>query len=301
MRIHKPGKVRDQLWFFGHDESGIYLLEGEKESMVISGGMSYILPAVFDQMEAFGIDRGAIGKILILHSHFDHVGVVPYLKREKPDIDIYASARAWEILSLQNSIATINDFGKTVSERMGTAEVCAAYDLEWRDDISGISVFEGDEIDLGGVKIQIFETPGHSSCSISPYVPEFKTLFPSDAGGIPYQQTIITSGNSDFTKYQQSLEKLKELDVAFYCADHYGYVTGDEAGEFITSSIQYAKEHRSKMEKVYLNTCDINQAAKEMVGLFYAENPEYFLSPEIFEGVYRQMIRHVAEALEGIG
>ena len=40
MHIRNPGKVRDGLWYLGHEESGVYLLEGRDESMVISGGMS---------------------------------------------------------------------------------------------------------------------------------------------------------------------------------------------------------------------------------------------------------------------
>ena len=98
MRIHNPGKVRNHLWCLGHEESGIYLLEGRDESMIISGGMSYIVPAVIRQLKEFGIDKARIKKILILHAHFDHVGMVPFFKRSFPDIDIYASERAWEIL-----------------------------------------------------------------------------------------------------------------------------------------------------------------------------------------------------------
>jgi len=55
------------------------------------------------------------------------------------------------------------------------------------------------------------------------------------------------------------------------------------------------------MEQVYRKTKDIDLAAKGMVNWFYSANPEYFLAPEIFEGAYRQMIRHIAEILKGNG
>jgi len=286
------------LWYLGHEESGIYLLEGRDESMIISGGMSYILPAVTRQLKEFGIDKARIKKTLILHAHFDHVGMVPFFKRFFPDLDIYASKRAWEILHEPKTVCTINEFSRSVTERMGMLDECSAYDLSWRDDVHGTVVAEGKRIGLGDMDVQIIETPGHSSCSISAYVPQLKALFPSDGGGIPYKQTIVTSGNSNFTKFQQSLEKLKGLEVEYLCADHYGYVTGNEAMNFISRAIESAKEHRSKMEDVYRRTRDVNAAAKEMTSFFYAENPEYFLSPEIFEGVYCQMVRHIANAME---
>jgi glyoxylase-like metal-dependent hydrolase (beta-lactamase superfamily II) len=56
-------------------------LRGEDGFLVINGGLSYIVPDVLKQMEDVGIDEGRITKLLILHSHFDHVGIVPFLKR----------------------------------------------------------------------------------------------------------------------------------------------------------------------------------------------------------------------------
>ncbi|MFH1488129.1 MAG: hypothetical protein ABII06_04440, partial [Pseudomonadota bacterium] len=77
MRIRVPGKVCDRLWFLGCEETGVYLLEGSAESVIISGGMSYIVPIVLRQMGEFGLEKEKIRKILILHSHFDHVGIIP--------------------------------------------------------------------------------------------------------------------------------------------------------------------------------------------------------------------------------
>lgn len=298
MRIRETGKVRDHLWHLGHEASGVYLLEGSEGSIIISGGISCIVPAMLHQIESYRIDMARVKKILILHSHFDHVGIVPFLKRAWSDMEIYASERAWEILSMPKAIETINAFNRSIIERMGMVEACSEYELDWRDDISGTAVYEGDEIDLGDVKLQIFETPGHSSCSITAYEPEFKILFPSDGGGIPYQDIVLTSGNSNFTKFQKSLEKLKALEVNVYCADHYGYVVGEEARDFILRSIHAAEDHRALIEKVYLRTNDIDRATRELVAFFYAENDNYFLPPEIFEAVYRQMVRHIAGAMK---
>jgi glyoxylase-like metal-dependent hydrolase (beta-lactamase superfamily II) len=299
VRIRKPGSVKEGLWFLGREETGVYLLEGRQESMIISGGMSYIVPDLLQQMTDFNIDERRITKLLILHSHFDHVGIVPFMKRRLPQAEVYASERAWEILTMEKAIRTINEFSRTVARRMRMEEVYSTYDLEWRDDITGKLVHDGDRFDLGGVTVSILEIPGHSSCSIAAYVPEWKALFPTDGGGIPFRETIITSGNSNYTRFQESLEKLKDLEVDYYCADHYGYMTGEEAREFIPKTIEMAKKHRAELEEAYRSTGDIDEAAKAMVNSFYDENRGYFLSPEIFVDVYRQMVRHIASVMEG--
>ena len=299
MRIREPGNIRDNLWYLGSEESAVYLLEGRDDSMLISGGMNYLVPLLLRQFGDFAIDTERISKILILHAHFDHVGIVPFFKRSHPDLEVYASARAWEILGMPEAIETINAFSNTALERMNMVEACSAYDLTWRDGISGVTVSDGDCIELGGMAVQIYETPGHSSCSISAYVPKLKALFPSDGGGVPYKQTIIASGNSNYTQFQQSLEKLKDLEVDYLCADHYGYVTGDEARNFIARAIELAHGHRKKMEHMYRRTKDVNVAAKRMINAIYAAHPDYFLSPDVLEGVYRQMVRHIARCMEG--
>jgi len=299
MRIRKPGKVHEQIWLLGREESGVYLLKGKDGSMIVSGGMSYIVPDLLQQFKEFGIDENRIRKLLILHSHFDHVGIVPFFKRRHPEIEVCASERGWEILQMDKAIPTINEFSRNVAQRMKKEDVYSTYDLEWRKDVSGKTLREGDRIDLGGLKVLILEIPGHSSCCIAAYVPELKALFPTDGGGIPFDKTIVTSGHSNYTKYQQSLEKLKDFEVDYYCADHYGYVTGGEAEEFILKTIEMAKKNRALMEQVYRSTGDVDAAAKRLISSFYDENPSYFLSPEIFLDVYRQMVRHIASMIEG--
>jgi glyoxylase-like metal-dependent hydrolase (beta-lactamase superfamily II) len=299
MRIRKPGKVRERIWFLGREESGVYLLEGNNGSMIVSGGMSYIVSDLLQQFEEFDIDENRIKKLLILHSHFDHVGIVPFFKRRHPEIEVYASLRGWEILQMDKAILTVNEFSRNVAKRVGKEDVYLTYDLEWRNDVSGKTIREGDRIDLGNLEVSILEIPGHSSCCIAAYIPELKALFPTDGGGIPFKETIVTSGNSNYTKYQQGLEKLKNLDVDYYGADHYGYVIGEEAGEFIPKSIEMAKKNRALMEQVYRSTRDIDATARKLISSFYEENPSYFLSPEIFLDVYRQMVRHIAKVIEG--
>lgn len=297
MRIRTAGKVHDRIWLLGREESGVYLLEGNDGSMMVSGGMSYIVSDILQQFKEFAIDENRIKKLLILHAHFDHVGIVPFFKRRLPEMEVCGSERATEILQMDKAVLTINEFSRNVAKRMRQEEVYSLYDLEWRKDVSVKTLKEGDRIDLGNLEVLIWEIPGHSSCSIAAYLPEFKVLFPTDGGGIPFDQTIITSGNSNYTQFQQSLERMKELEVNYYCADHYGYVTGEEANEFILKSIETAKKTRAQIEEAYRLTRDIDRAAQQLISSFYEENPSYFLSPEIFLDVYRQMVRHIATVI----
>jgi glyoxylase-like metal-dependent hydrolase (beta-lactamase superfamily II) len=301
VRIRTPGRIREGLWLLGTEEACVYLLEGDRESIVISGGMYYIVPEVLRQFKAFGIDESRIRRLLILHSHFDHVGIVPHFRHRYPGIQILASGRAWEILKSPRSVETINRFGRLVARWMKREENPPVDHLDWEAGISGKKVVEGDKIDLGGPSVLILETPGHSSCSISAYVPQWRLLFPSDAAGVPFEETIITPGNSNFSEFQQSMEKLLPLNVEFLCADHYGVVAGEEATEFIRKATRTAAATRAHMEEVYLKTGDMAETARLLSARFSEDHPRWLVSPEIVEGVFRQMVRHVAGQLTETG
>ena len=175
----------------------------------------------------------------------------------------------------------------------------ARHDLDWRDDVQGIIVRDGDLLKVGDLEVRIMETPGHSSCSISAYIPELKTLLPSDAGGIPIDDAIFTSANSNYTLYQESLERLKDLEVEYFGADHHGYIVGPEARDYVLQSIAAARKLRTRIETVYRETGDIDRASRLLTEELYTRHPNYFLAPEIIVGVFGQMVKHIAKAMNG--
>jgi len=299
MQSQTPGKICDGLWYLGFLETGVYLLENRDEYMIVSGGMSYILPTIMLQMKEFGLREERIKSVLILHAHFDHIGIVPYFHRTRTGVKVYGSERAFEILANPRAIDTINDFSRDVAAKMGMHDVCANYQLDWEVGLKGETVCENGIIKVGELEVQIIETPGHSSCSISAYVPQLRALFPSDGGGIPYKDKIVPAANSNYTFYMESLKKLKELQVEYMCADHFGYVYGDEARDYMARSLESAVEEYAMYEKVYRRTRDIEVAAREVATAWLTANPDYFLTPEIYLGICRQTMKHIARIVDG--
>jgi len=300
MRIRKAGRVCDNLWYLGREESGIYILEGADSSIIISGGLNYIVPDILRQLHQFNIDETRIHKLLILHSHFDHIGLVPFFTRRYKRLAVYASSQSWEVLTDAFRIRAINAMSRLEVEKMNIEADLADYDLEWRCDVTGSNVSEGDVIDLGGISLEIIATPGHSDCSLSAYVPSIKALFPSDSAGIPYKDTIMPTGNTNYTQYLQNLNKLASFEVDYFCADHYGYVSGNEARHFIEESIKISKQFLAMVRALHCRTGSIDKTVKKLVGYARSLNRDYFLPPEILAQVYRPMVTHIITAMEGI-
>ena len=293
MRVRDIGKIRDGLWFLGRREACVYLLEGRNGSMLINGGMTFVVPDMLEQFRTFNIDESKINRFLILHSHFDHCGVVPFFKRRHPEMVIFASQRAWDVYRKPSVIASINESNRYAAKSYGFEHVYKDYDLDWYPGITGVTVSDGESIDLGDVSVRVLETPGHAPCCLSAYVEVSHTLFPSEAAGIPYKDRILPYGTSNFVQFQKSLHKLKDLRVDCLCSDHWGYLTGDEARGFITSTIKEAERRRILMHEAYQRTGNLDDAARELAALFEEENLTNMLPAHLFEKSFRNMVKCV--------
>ena len=118
MLIKEPGKITERIDFLGTWENCLYLLKG-KEAMIIGGGMSWIAPALEKQLSAMDFDLKKIKYLVIPHSHFDHCGAVPYLKRKFPHIQIVASAYSKEVFSKEMAVDFIAGINKEMIEKFG--------------------------------------------------------------------------------------------------------------------------------------------------------------------------------------
>jgi len=295
MRITKAGWITDRILLLGKEESNVYLLKG-KEHTIVGGGMISIVPDILEQLSAFGIEEASITRLLILHTHFDHCGIVPFFARRWPQLRVAVSARGKELLSNPKVVESISFLSQSlISERSMEAKA-KELNLAFDGAVVHETVKGGDVVNWGGIELEIIDAPGHSSDSIGAYMPSEKALFASDAGGIPFGDNVFAAGNSNFTKYQETLERFNAYDVEIHLAEHYGAFTGEEARAFMPRSIESAKETRELLEASYRRTMDVEESTKELTDLFMENAPDYFLPKEVMAMVIGQMMKHIAKS-----
>jgi len=298
MIVTEPGKITERITLLGKLESCVCLVDGTSESAIVGGGLAYIAPDVMRQIQDFSIDPGKIRRIIILHSHFDHCGAVPFFKKQWPRAVVTASRQARKILSDPKISKTIGQMNDAALAREGLDRESDRREYGY----SGVEVEhvvgQGDILRVGDLDLEIIEVPGHSSCSIAAYLPREKALFASDAVGIRFKGEFLASGNSNFDLYQQSLEKLARYDVDVVISEHYGASLGEDAKSFIPFSIEAAQKTRKFMEESYARTRDVQKSAKELTEYFAQGRPDYFLPREVLSLVAGQMMRYIAKTME---
>ncbi|MBN2123905.1 MAG: MBL fold metallo-hydrolase [Deltaproteobacteria bacterium] len=299
MVITDPGKVTERVTLLGSLESCVYLVDGGEESVLLGGGLSYIVPGLLRQIGNFNIDEKKISRMVILHAHFDHCGVIPFFKKRWPWAKVVASRRAAELLSDEKISASIASLNEAAIRRAGLEDLSRDLGFGFTGIEVEETVGEGDLIPCGDLTLEVMEVPGHSTCSIALYMPREKVLFPSDSAGIKYQDFFLAAGNSNFDLYEKGLVKMARYDVEAVLGEHYGGVTGEEAREFLPLSMEAARKTRVLVEETYRRVRDINACAEELTRIFRAQAPDYFLDPGMLALVFGQMVRYFAKILDG--
>jgi glyoxylase-like metal-dependent hydrolase (beta-lactamase superfamily II) len=299
MVITEPGRITDRITFLGSLNCCVYVVDGGKEAILIGGGMAHVAPDLLRQIDAFGIDERKIKRMVVLHAHFDHCGLIPFLKKHWPWAVVTASARAKGILSDPHISRVIGRFNEEAIEEAGLKEKAEELGFAFTSINVEETVGEGDVISCGDVAFDVLDVPGHSSCSIALYMPQEKALFASDAAGIRYKDYFLAAGNSNYDLYQQSLEKMAGYDVDAVLGEHYGASVGEDARIFLPRTMESARRTRALLEESYRRTGDVEKSTEEIAENLLHEAPGAFFSRDILSLISAQMVKYIARTLEG--
>jgi len=290
MIIDQPGKITENIFMLGKQESCVYLVDGGDACAILGGGLAGIIPDIEAQLADMAVDPQRIQSLVILHSHFDHCGIVPYFKNKWPWVEVVASERAQTLLTKPKAVASIEAFNirhlEETLPHVHPKDLCVeGFNIEV-DRVVG----EGDTLACGNLNLQVLETPGHSTCSISFFMPTEKALFASDAVGIPAGDKVFTAANSNFDQYEESLDKMFALNPEIILSEHQGGRTGEDCKRFMPACRQAAREMRDMVEQSFARTGDIQKSADEITDIFTASSPEGVLPPWVVKLVVSSMV-----------
>lgn len=177
-----------------------FLIYG-KQICLIDCGVSSSESIIFDYLKKTGRDPEEISRLVLTHSHPDHMGGAMEIKNGTGcQVCAHVDAKPWiEDIELQYRERPILNFHSLVE---GPVRV----DQELRDD---------DSLDLGeGITLKVIHTPGHSNGSISLVYDREGALFSGDAipmaGAVPIYDEVFPSVRSI-----RRLREIKSLKCLF--------------------------------------------------------------------------------------
>ena len=298
MWIREPGKVTERLDFLGTREICLYLLRGS-DMMIIGGGMSWIAPTLEAQFSKMDFEPKKLKYLVVSHSHFDHCGAVPYLKRKFPHIQILASAYSEKIFAKEKAVNSIAAADKYVIDKLGLQSEYERLNLKFDGIHVDRIIKESDAIDLGeGIEVNFMEVPGHTRCSIAIYVPKLKALFPADAVPPPTDDTealFFPGPQYNFGMYKQSMARLASLKVEIFASEHYGVVIGEEAKQLLQAGLRQTERLENRITELYKQTGNFDETVRKVADQILPSDELDFMSIELQLTVLGTAIRRILE------
>jgi len=293
-----PFPVTKNITLLGSELFNLYLIKGETYA-IIEGGVSGITYPFLTQLKQLDVPPEDISHLVILHSHFDHMMVFPFLKERYPWMKIVSSGLNGVTFSSERIVRKIFDSDRkmtlTLMERGVISEAPSlrpntSFPLD-------LSVEEGSILDLGkGAKIKFIETPGHAPDGVSAYQEEGEIIFCSDSIGF-YTPPDFFRPNYWFRlgDAKKSIDKMKTVDPEILCRGHYGAIVGREVvRKHLQSSSRCIDEFKAFVLERIQSGAPVEEIAKDVMKRFSRGFLEFF-APEDKYRLWKLLIRRTLE------
>ena len=223
-----------------------FLLIGEEKTALIDCGMAYCASVLIQNCRKL-LGRRTLDYIFISHSHYDHIGAVPFLKQEWPELQLLGAEHAKYVLSRPNALKTIRTLSEQAAEIYGSERLPFYEDASFKVDRV---IREGDQILLGGMDVKVIETPGHTQCSLT-FLVNGNILFASESTGC-----LSRSGNvhaAFIRSYFEALNSIhicQKLQARYIISPHYGLLSEKETSVYWEKCLQSIQETHSFILKL---------------------------------------------------
>jgi len=188
--------------------------------------------------------------IFASHTHYDHIGALPAFRAQWPLLKLVTCAVGEAILLKDTPRRVIRELSVTAAERFAPGIEVPDYD----DDAfhADVAVKEGDAISLGGLTVEVVETPGHTRDSLSWFIRELGLLILSETTGVLKPDgKLYTSYLTGFGDTMRSIEKCRNVTYKHLSLPHMGIISPERAESFFDRAARTAAECRDFILELY--------------------------------------------------
>ena len=215
------------LYRLGSPEFPAFLVVGSHRVVQVDAGPAFMGPVYLQDIpKVLGKGRGP-DFLFHTHSHFDHVGSTPFLKRHFPEIKIGGSETFARRLSQTKTGKTIGDLNRALVQKNNMDRAFIPGDFDYSLLTVEQILKDGDLVDLGGgASLEVIATPGHTSDSLSFFLPHLEAVLPGDALGILPGDDVWVAPQflSSYEDYLDSIERIRKRAPKTILLGHHSVV-----------------------------------------------------------------------------
>ncbi|MFZ5865739.1 MAG: MBL fold metallo-hydrolase [Thermodesulfobacteriota bacterium] len=208
-------QVMEGVWWIpGRDEflpdSHMYVIgvPGSGDFSLVDCGLMGKGEYKLEEIDRLGIAVDQVKRIIMTHTHLDHIGCLPELLSAIPRAEVWVHEEEARYLKRGDERVV---YGNPMFQSM----VRAQYDIPKEHFCVDVHrTLQGDEeVSLGGIEFKVIHVPGHSAGCIGLFNEEHRLFFSGDtiyADGAIGRYDLVSA---DPAQLRQSLESIAELGI----------------------------------------------------------------------------------------
>ena len=250
-----------------------YLIAGERYTALYDCGMAYCHDELIPNIESIlaSLGKESLDIILMSHTHYDHIGAMPYLIDKWPGIKVMGAEKAVSVFASETARATMKRLGEVA------AGIYGAPGERVRDiKVDGMRVDrvlkEGDTVDLGGRYLRVYETPGHTDCSLTYHLLPDDILFLTESVGLVRGPKLMhASILKDYRQCIASARKCAAIGSKHLVSCHYGLVPEWYSEQYFTDFLRVAEEQYGLVRDMMARGEDRDAIIKEYTARYWSD------------------------------
>ena len=229
----------------GRGGEAILILGTEKTGLYDCGMACFEDRLIANIHEVLDRENRTLDYIFLSHTHYDHIGALPYILEEWPEVKVCAGEKAVRVFASEGAKRTMVRLGNEAKEQFGGNVKITADGMR-----VDIIMKDGDSVSLGKEKITAFVTKGHTDCSMSYLLDPQRILFASESTGVRNGTAFIyPSILKSYKDAIESAQRLKQIDTNYIIGPHYGVVSKKAKETFFDDFIKAAEAERELIFK----------------------------------------------------
>lgn len=206
-----------------------------KDLTLIDAGLMGKGSYKIEAMKRMGVEPSEIKRIIMTHTHLDHIGCLGEILRVIPDAELWMHASEADLLEQgdERTVYGMEMFRSLCQSQFGIKSGAFRFHVDRR--------LEGAErLNIGGMSWDVIHIPGHSIGSIALYERAAKLLIPGDVVYADYAIGRFDLHLANGAHLKESLLSLAEREVGVLLPGHNRIVENVEPGYILQTAKQWA-------------------------------------------------------------
>lgn len=274
------------------------LIISEEKNALYDCGMAYCHEGIVSNIKkALKLHhRSGIDFILISHTHYDHIGALPYILKEYPDVVVCGAEKSKSVFASEGAKKTMKRLGESARDNFVDSKEPVSVDGLRIDHI----VRDGDEIRLSDHEyIKVLETKGHTDCSVTYVLEPYSIMFACESTGVLRNpQLIHTAVLKSFTDTMESADKCKAYGAKHIIGPHYGIVPDGFVDKYFDLYKSFANEEKEKILYWYDEGMSFDELMAKYEEEYWSEERGKAQPKAAFLENAKYTIKHIVEVFK---